>query len=86
MVRNLLGHIALIDDQDYKTVMGLGIVILEKKWCYCAMCPSQSSWLARVWKSSPSTHYRRQIIHIIDDLDASMILMSTALTLVDKER
>ena len=83
---NLLGHIALIDSEITKTVMELGIDDTKEEVVLLRHVILSHHGLLEYGSPVRPRIMEAEIIHMIDNLDASMMMMSTALALVDKER
>ena len=81
---NLLGHIALIDSEITKTVMELGIDDTKEEVVLLRHVILSHHGLLEYGSPVRPRIMEAEIIHMIDNLDASMMMMSTALALVDK--
>ena len=81
---NLLGHIALIDSEITKTVMELGIDDTKEEVVLLRHVILSHHGLLEYGSPVRPRIMEAEIIHMIDNLDASMMMMSTALSLVDK--
>jgi len=81
---NLIGHIALIDSEITKTVMELGIDDTREEVVLLRHVILSHHGLLEYGSPVRPRIMEAEIIHMIDNLDASMMMMSTALALVDK--
>ena len=81
---NLIGHISLIDSEITKTVMELGIDDTKEEVVLLRHVILSHHGLLEYGSPVRPRIMEAEIIHMIDNLDASMMMMSTALALVDK--
>ena len=79
-----IGHIALIDSEITKTVMELGIDDTREEVVLLRHVILSHHGLLEYGSPVRPRIMEAEIIHMIDNLDASMMMMSTALALVDK--
>ena len=81
---NLLGHISLIDSEIIKTVMELGIDDTREEVVLLRHVILSHHGLLEYGSPVRPRVMEAEIIHMIDNLDASMMMMTTALGLVDE--
>lgn len=81
---NLIGHIALIDSEITKATMELGIDDTREEVVLLRHVILSHHGLLEYGSPVRPRVMEAEIIHMIDNLDASMMMMSTALALVDE--
>lgn len=81
---NLIGHIALIDEEITKTLIELGIADDKEDVVVLRHVVLSHHGLLEYGSPVRPRIMEAEIIHIIDNLDANMMMMSTALSRIDK--
>ncbi|MFS1663953.1 3'-5' exoribonuclease YhaM family protein [Streptococcus sp. zg-JUN1979] len=81
---NLIGHIALIDEEITKAIIELGIDDAREDVIVLRHMVLSHHGLLEYGSPVRPRIMEAEILHMIDNIDASMMMMSTALSRVDK--